>query len=353
MLSIFSFIALVLAASTVASPLATRQGDADAAASRSCLSLRGSCNAAAADLSNYYNSTACILLTACTYPVEDPANVLVENDAPANQPRLTESAFNSISGGLPYITQQAFIDAYNYEISVTPNGTYPDSNDPLIADWAAIAAWTGDCSTLQISYDSLSDFFATSSLPGVCPAVLSCDPSVTSTYTCVPQPPTDNGSCGTVASECRLWIDQGLFQNVYCVMASMCYAEASTDVLLHNEYPTELGPIPTSASEAKLSLDVFNNITNGASTMSEQNVIDAYNSVLTGTWVDRGGPYGIENPVRTSSNGPYPTSSSYVSNFWSIISSWTGFCDTKEISYDALANYLNNAATSGVHPSAC
>ena len=35
-------------------------------------------------------------------------------------------AFLAMTGGAPAMTQQSYIDAYYHEISVTPNGTYPE-----------------------------------------------------------------------------------------------------------------------------------------------------------------------------------------------------------------------------------
>jgi hypothetical protein len=43
-------------------------------------------------------------------------------------------------------------------------------------------------------------------------------------------------------------------------------------------------------------------------------------------------------------------STDYVIEFWSIISAWTGLCDTRTIPYANLADYLSYAATSGYHP---
>ena len=130
---------------------------------------------------------------------------------------------------------------------------------------------------------------------------MSCDPkTAASAIPCVPQPITDNGSCQEMVNQCQLWVTQGLFQNQYCVLASFCYAQSTTDVLLRKEYPSYISPIPTSLSEKRLSLDVgfcffflvvffcdvfrllqvFKAMTNGSATMSQQNVIDAYYAAL-------------------------------------------------------------------------
>lgn len=133
---------------------------------------------------------------------------------------------------------------------------------------------------IHLSLHIFQDWLQYSGTPGVCPAVMSCNATVAaSTIPCVPQPPTDNGSCAEMASQCRLWVTQGLFQNEYCVLASFCYAWSNTDVLLLHEYPS-YAQIPTSAQEERLSEAVFYNMTGGAASMTEQNAIDAYYSAL-------------------------------------------------------------------------
>lgn len=82
-----------------------------------------------------------------------------------------------------------------------------------------------------------------------------------------------------MVAQCQLWVTNGLFQNEYCVLASFCYAWSNTDVLLLDEYPSYL-PAPTTSQEARLSQAVFYNMTGGASTMSQQNAIDAYYGAL-------------------------------------------------------------------------
>jgi hypothetical protein len=110
---------------------------------------------------------------------------------------------------------------------------------------------------------------------------MSCNATVAaSTIPCVPQPPTDNGSCAEMVSQCQLWVTQGLFQNEYCVLASFCYAWSNTDVLLLKEYPSYVSPIPTTSQQQTLSVAVFQNMTGGAASMTQQNVIDAYYSAL-------------------------------------------------------------------------
>jgi hypothetical protein len=73
-----------------------------------------------------------------------PDETLNSVGAPKSQPRMTESvsfsiffllfstycfffkAFLAMTGGAPAMTEQNYIDAYYHEISVTPNGTYPE-----------------------------------------------------------------------------------------------------------------------------------------------------------------------------------------------------------------------------------
>ncbi|KAH7907375.1 hypothetical protein BJ138DRAFT_1014591 [Hygrophoropsis aurantiaca] len=351
--SVFGIGAL-FASSVVAGPVVERQippPTPDGPSLISCSSLRNSCNATTVDLANFYNYPACILFTTCQQGVETPLNVLHEVGAPTTQPRMTETAFDAMSGGNSYMSQQNYIDAYYYEISITPGGSYPDDVSDLLDQWETIAAWTGFCSTMDIPYSNFADWLEYSSTPGVCPAVQSCNATEAATVTpCVPQPITDNGSCAEMVNQCQLFVTGGLFQNELCVLASFCYAESTTDVLLRNEYPSYVSPIPTSLQEQRLSQDVFNNMTGGAAVMTQQNAIDAYYGALTGTYTSLGGPFGAETPEKTTNDGPYPTSPDYVINFWSIISAWTGNCDTKEIAYENLADYLTYAATSDYHP---
>ncbi|KAH7881860.1 hypothetical protein F5I97DRAFT_471926 [Phlebopus sp. FC_14] len=342
-----------LVGTALANPLLPRQipPPLDGPSSVSCLSLRNSCNATTVDLNNFYSYPSCIMLTTCNAGSSTPYNTLIDNNAPTTQARLTEETFYEMSGGKSYMTQQDYIDTYYHAISVTPGGTYPDSVNFTIDQWNYLAAWTGFCDPTNIPYSNFADWLEYSSTPGVCPAVQSCDPTAAaSVKPCVPQPITDNGSCQEMVNQCQLWVTQGLFQNEYCVLASFCYAWSNTDVLLLDEYPSYTPSIPTTADEARLSEAVFYNMTGGAPTMSQQNAIDAYYGALTGTWTSLGGPFGAETPEKTDNNGPYPTSSEYVIDFWAIISAWTGFCDTREIPYANLADYLSYAAGSGYHP---
>lgn len=347
--------ASLLVSAAVASPtLQTRQ---DTTEYLSCASLQKSCDTfATANPTNVFADLTCLMYALCEYPTGSIASTIhsvTDVQTAPSQPRFSEAQFENLTNGsTTELTQQNFIDAYYHTVSITPNATYPD-NVTFVEEWFSnIAAWTGDCSSLTIPYSNFADFLEYSSQPGVCPAVASCNPSIAASASpCVPQPITDNGSCAEVANECQLWVTGGIFQNKFCVMASMCYAESTTDVLLHDVYPSYVSNIPTSEDSARLSQDVFYNITDGADTMTLQNAIDAYYWALTGTWISLGGPFGAETPGKTSSNGPYPTSTSYVQNFWSIISAWTGFCDTQEIPYDNLADYFQYAATGNYHPS--
>ncbi|KAG2145473.1 uncharacterized protein EDB93DRAFT_1251343 [Suillus bovinus] len=65
--------------------------------------------------------------------------------------------------------------------------------------------------------------------------------------------------------------------------------------------------MPHTIQQARLSEAVFYNMTGGAASMTQENVIDVYYEGLTGTWASLGGIYG-EMPEKTTSDGPYPTS---------------------------------------------
>ncbi|KAG2351780.1 hypothetical protein BDR07DRAFT_1441782 [Suillus spraguei] len=322
----------------------------DGQPSASCLSLQNSCNKKTVDLKNFYDHIPCILLTACSSRFRNPAQVLSASHAPATQPHLTKHAFNAMSLGNSYMTKQEYINAYYHQISITPGGIYPPDVAELDDQWMDIVAWTGSCATGKIPYEHLDLWLHSSSIRGVCPSVPSCDGNKAASATpCVPQPTTDSGSCAEMAAQCKLWVTGGLFQNKYCVLASFCYAWSNTDVLLQHEY-SSLSPLPLTSQQAKLSKAVFHNITGGEALMTQKNVIDAYYAALTGTWNETVGHSGSKEIVRTKDNGPYPTSSHYVIEFWSLISGWTGFCETRAIPYDSLANYLSYAATSSYHP---
>ncbi|KAG2068335.1 hypothetical protein BDR04DRAFT_1079502 [Suillus decipiens] len=339
------YLSLIGLITALPSSLIARQ---DGPTSASCLSLQNSCNATTVDLSNFYNYTSCFLLTACSSGVKNPAQVLSASHAPATQSRLNESVFYAMSDGNPYMTQKNYIDAYYHQISITPGGSYPANVTDIIDQWMTIVAWTGFCATGNIPYTNLADWLEYSSVPGVCPAVASCNTTiVASTVPCVPQPITDNGSCAEMVTQCQFWVAHGLFQNEHCVLASFCYAWSNTDVLLQHEYPPYYSPMPKTSDQAMLSDAVFYNMTGGAALMTQQNVIDAYYGALTGEMEIE--PFS-STVGKSNYNGPYPTSVDYVIEFWGIISAWTGFCDTRAIPYENLANYLSYAATSGYHP---
>ena len=68
----------------------------DPSSSRSCESLKNTCNAATVDFNNFYNSTACVLLTVCESAVFRPDETLNSVGAPKSQPHMTESVSSLI-----------------------------------------------------------------------------------------------------------------------------------------------------------------------------------------------------------------------------------------------------------------
>ncbi|EIW76585.1 hypothetical protein CONPUDRAFT_129846 [Coniophora puteana RWD-64-598 SS2] len=348
----FSFVALAAFAGALSVSAQVISPYPDGPTVDSCESLKGSCNASTIDVNNVWNYPSCALFAICSTWDYDVVDSLASIGAPHTQPRMPESTFNNITNGADILTQQSYVDAYHYQISVTPGATNATSDDYLVGQYQYLAAWTGFCGQDGIPYQNFADFFQYESTPGVCPAVQSCDASINAgAEPCVPQPITDNGSCAEVVNECTNFIQNGLFQSTYCVLASMCYAESDTDVLINNMYPSYItGSLrPTTATEARLSIDVFHNMTGGSDTMGLQNAIDAYYGALTNTWQPEG-PFLAGAGYQTNNNGPYPTSADYVENFWSIIAAWTGFCDTLEIPYNNLADYLSYAVYSNYHP---
>ncbi|EIW76583.1 hypothetical protein CONPUDRAFT_84567 [Coniophora puteana RWD-64-598 SS2] len=318
----------------------------------SCESLKGSCNATTIDVNNVWNYPACALFAICSTWNYNVIDSLASIGAPHTQPVVPESTFKNITNGADVLTQQGYVDAYHYELSITPGAKNASGDADLVGQYQWLAAWTGFCGQDGIPYQNFADFFQYDGTPGVCPSTQSCNATIAaSAQQCVPQPITDNGSCAEVVSECENFIQNGLFQSTYCVLASMCYAESTTDVLINDIYPSYIqgSSRPTTANETRLSIDVFHNFTGGADTMGLQNAIDAYYGALTNVWEPEG-PFGAGAGVQTGQNGPYPTSTDYIENFWSIIAAWTGNCDTLEIPYDNLADYLSYAVYSGYHP---
>ncbi|KAH7919557.1 hypothetical protein BV22DRAFT_1040770 [Leucogyrophana mollusca] len=161
------------------------------------------------------------------------------------------------------------------------------------------------------------------------------------------------GSCAEMGAQCQIFVSSptGFWQVEQCVLAGFCYAaENSTTDMLITYVDEGQDTSDRSLQQERLSEALFYNMTGGASTMSQQNAIDAYYSALTGTYESLGGPLFAMTPKQTSDDGPYPSSSEYVIYFWSLVSAWTGYCDTREIPYNNLADYLTYAATSNYHP---
>ncbi|KAH7920219.1 hypothetical protein BV22DRAFT_1133236 [Leucogyrophana mollusca] len=311
----------------------------DASTVASCDSLKSSCSQ---ELSNLFSSASCVLYVVCSQYRADPSDVISGLGAPATQPRLSQSAFDSISGGQSYISQSAYISAF-YAAAGKSGGGYPDNVEDVIAQWQGVLAWTGDCSSGNIAYKNFADWLEYSSTPGVCPAVTSCNAADAAASPCVPSSGNtngtttgntngtttgggsdngDNGSCNQMKSLCFAAIPSSarttaLYQYESCVLATLCYAETT---------PTD-GILLPYDTEEPLSESVFYGMTGGASTMSQQNAIDAYYAAL-------------------SPSGPFPSSPDFVITFWSMVSAWSNSCDTKEVSYEKLADYIRDGPPS-------
>ncbi|KDR86157.1 hypothetical protein GALMADRAFT_404420 [Galerina marginata CBS 339.88] len=330
--------------------------------SRSCLSIRDICDPSTIPTSDAANAVnthpACIALVVCE------TTQFFNADFPANQLRLTREAFNFVSNGSDVITQQQFIDFY-YGTIASINATiassntsghlatpeFPSSAQAVIGWWQNVVAWSGFCQSSSIPYQNFADWIEFSNNPGVCPAVQSCSPNPNQHIpTCIPQRPTDNGSCAEMVRQCSVGAGNAssIFNSEYCVLSALCYSQSTVDVLieqLHDEDFLTTGPPVLSAKQPRLSQSVFNVLSKGNSVVSQQNIIDAYYGTLTNTIQSCGGPPGAETPCPTGSSGPYPTDVSYVTDFWTTISAWTGFCGTREIPYKNLADYLQFSST--------
>ncbi|GLB42926.1 hypothetical protein LshimejAT787_1203750 [Lyophyllum shimeji] len=339
--------------------------------SRSCLSIRSACDTNTTDPTNVFATPACIALVVC----ETPKYFIP--DFPPNQPRLPRSAWNVVSGGSDVVTQQQFIDFYYGTIaslinststnSTTGNSTnlpngnpvpvYPTSAQTVINWWQAVVAWTGNCATSGIAYNNFADWIQYVDKPGVCGAVASCDPNVNANAPpCVPQRATDNGSCAEMVSQCAVSIGAStttapatsIFTQKYCVLSSFCYSQSTVDVLIKQLVKMDYlytGQPVLSANQPRLSQAVFNDLARGKSYVSQQDMIDAYYGALTNTIKSCGGPPGAETVCPTGTSGPFPTDASYVIDFWNTVSAWTGFCSTRNIPYQNLADYLQYSST--------
>jgi hypothetical protein len=369
---VFFFRLVLTAAATVASltaaltvpfvsnaELAARQTDDPAQDSRSCLSIRDICyptTISASDSKNAINThPACIALVVCE------TTKYFDSDFPANQPRLTREAFNVVSHGSDVITQQQFIDFYYETISsinaTISNGTvviakseYPSSASAVIGWWQNVVAWTGFCESSSIPYKNFADWIQFSNSPGVCPAVQTCGTINTNVPPCIPQRPTDNGSCSEMGTQCSVLAGsaRNIFSDKYCVLTAFCYSQSTVDTLideLHRQDYLDTKPPTQSIDQPRLSQSIFDAFSLGKSVVSQQDIIDAYYGALTNTIQSCGGPPGAETSCSTGSSGPYPTDASYVIDFWETVSAWTGFCATREIPYKNLADYLQFSST--------
>lgn len=317
--------------------------------SRSCLSLRDLCNSAnLSDPHNPFSIPACIALVVCETPS------FFTNDFARPQVRLSREEFNAASTGSQVLSQQEFIDFY-YGTIASINATnatikpeFPSSVDSVIAWWQVVVAWTGNCATGNVPYNNFADWIQFSDSPGVCGAVQSCDAATNAgLQACVPQRATDNGSCAEMVSQCSVVAGPSspIFSIQYCVLAAFCFSQSTIDVLINQLLQgLHIKPI-LSAQQPRLTEAEFNKLSNGKSVVSQQDVIDAYYGALTNTIHSCGGPIGAETPCPTGTSGPYPTDASYVIDFWTTVSAWTGFCSTREIPYKNLADYLQFSST--------
>ncbi|KAF8963185.1 hypothetical protein BDZ97DRAFT_1822197 [Flammula alnicola] len=245
----------------------------------------------------------------------------------------------------------ATIATYNQSIPIVSTPEYPSTADAVIAWWQTAVAWTGFCATSSIPYSNFADWIEYSNTAGVCPAVQSCNAAINAAAPiCVPQRSTDNGSCAEIVDQCTIGSAKAtnVFNDNYCVLAAFCYSESTVDVLIEqltkDDYLSTSPPL-LSVNQPRLAQSVFNGLSRGNSVVSQQNVIDAYYGALTNTVRSCGGPPGAETPCPSGTSGPYPTDASYVIDFWETISAWTGFCGTREIPYQNLADYLQYSST--------
>jgi len=241
--------------------------------------------------------------------------------------RLSQDQFTALAGGAALSTQQTFINVF---LSTVQSINAPTPTDAQVAAiWERIAAWTGFCAGDRgIQYNNLADYFTYSS---AVPGPRTCDPI-----------PGANGSCDALANACiaaRAVSSSPEFSNPFssapCVLGASCFSTGIDFFLIRvlgqgNRFPsaTPYG-YSLSATSPRLSQAVFNTFSTNQQTWTQQNFIDAYYQTLAST-----------NPP-----GPYPDSADYPIAQWAKISAWTGFCTTREIPYNNLADYYQFAAT--------
>jgi len=156
----------------------------------SCGEVFNQCTINAGNAHNVFSDEYCVITSLCYYL--STVDVLItelhredylDTNPPvlsANQPRLSQDIFNTISHNNSVISQQNMIDAYYGVLTNTiqscggppgaespcstgTSGPYPTDASYVIGFWEKVSAWTGFCATREIPYKNLADYLQFSS----------------------------------------------------------------------------------------------------------------------------------------------------------------------------------------------
>jgi len=144
---------------------------------------------------------------------------------------------------------------------------------------------------------------------------------------------SDNGSCQQQYKTCAAKVDASL-DNVFsiesCLFAASCFGgQRPVDDFLASLHGTKggSGTALSSVSLARVTTTVFNAISTDGKVVTQQNFIDGYYGQLA------------------ASNGPYPSDSSVVVDYYNRLTTWTAFCSGQGIPYTNFADYYQYSAS--------
>ncbi|OAX40705.1 hypothetical protein K503DRAFT_842437 [Rhizopogon vinicolor AM-OR11-026] len=144
-------------------------------------------------------------------------------------------------------------------------------------------------------------------------------------------PPVDgpsSTSCLSLRNSCNATtVDLNNFYNyTSCFLLTACLQGAATPVQVLSESQAP-------ATQLRLTESAFFAMSNENSYMTQQNYVDAY-----------------YREISITPGGTYPDDVSIITAQWDTIAAWTGFCDTENIPYENLADWLEYSGATGVCP---
>lgn len=257
-----------------------------------------------------------------------------------NSPRLPQALYNALAAPGQTANQQSFVDAY---LSVSPTQVTPDI--PIFL-WKRIAQWTGFCSgDKAIPYQNLADWFQYSTTVSVPPGPCGDDSSSTVITSSLPSstsssaPPTTTtsvpgeASCARIYSICvgnarsigeAAWRPAPFEVSKTCILAATCYPGGPNAFLAgiqRDAFPGSIRRPPEAQSVDRFPQSSYSIFSSPGNIAGQQSYIDSYYSLLSAL----GGPY----PVNT-----------VVIGYWEAISAWTGFCSSRNVPYQNLADWF-------------